>query len=89
MPPLKDLLGKPGEGVHFHVFGVAIVDAALTLAAGCSIGWLLSRNSDPLSIACIMTVTTTALFLLGQALHALIGVETAVIIWVRRHLDGE
>ena len=34
----KDLLGKPNEGVHNHVFGVAIVDLLLTIIV-CIILW--------------------------------------------------
>lgn len=37
--PFSNSLGKPGEGVHFHVAGIAIVDLALTLLAA----WGLSK----------------------------------------------
>lgn len=35
----RDALGVPGEGLHFHVMGVAVVDVAATLAAA----WLATR----------------------------------------------
>ena len=47
--PFAAALGVPGRGVHFHVFGIAIVDVALTIAAavavarwrGWSVAWCL------------------------------------------------
>lgn len=63
----KDILGKPGEGVHFHVANIAVMDVLATVVLGYIIGKLCSIN--PLW-------TILGLFVLGQFLHWLFGVDT-------------
>lgn len=65
-----DALGRPGEGAHFHVCGIAVVDVALTLAAA----WALWRWSGK------GTFVAWALgaFALGVAAHRAFGVRTTV-----------
>ncbi len=71
----KDILGKPGEGVHFHVGGWAIMDFVGTILLGWLLGWLLGKwlkvNSTWLTIGAILAV-----FVLGQFLHWIFGVDT-------------
>jgi hypothetical protein len=87
MTPLKDILGKPGEGIHFHLFGVAVVDVLGTILLGCLLGWLYwwkySKEDYPVGWMAFFTVW---LFFLGEALHLLIGVDTTVALWIRRTL---
>lgn len=65
----SDILGKPGEGIHFHVFGVAIVDVALTVVAA----WALSSWTRTSLFA-----WTVALFAIGIVAHRVFGVKTTV-----------
>ena len=66
----KDLLGKPGEGLHFHVAGIAIVDVLATIL----LGWAVSEWFEVNPLWCI-----GGFFVLGQMLHWVFGVETAVM----------
>lgn len=62
-----DALGKPGEGIHFHVCGIAIVDLGLTALAA----WGLARWLDVSAwwmFAFLMVV--------GLLVHHAIGVRT-------------
>lgn len=64
-----DALGKPGEGVHFHVMGVAVVDLALTALAA----WALAKWRD-----WSFAWTFAAAMLLGLVVHAAVGVRTTL-----------
>jgi len=77
MPPLKDLLGKPGEGIHFHFLGLAVVDVLLTVVVGSLIGWWISHEW----IGCV--VFAVLLALIGEFLHVVIGVDTVVVKWLK------
>lgn len=81
MPPLKDILGKPGEGVHFHIppgpNGIAVMDVIATVLLGCGISWL--ANAGWLLIC----LTVVALFVLAEILHLLIGVDTTVARFIK------
>jgi hypothetical protein len=69
MTDLSEALGKPGEGVHFHVFGVAIFDVAAVLA----VAWILSDGSRS-----SFAKWALALFALGIIAHRAFGVRTTV-----------
>lgn len=62
-------LGKPGEGVHFHVFGIAILDLLGALAAA----WALSRAFSQPFWAWALGVLLT-----GVAAHRAFCVRTTV-----------
>ena len=64
-----DALGKPGEGVHFHIMGIAVVDLALTIAAA----YALARWQK-----WSFVWTFVALMVLGVLVHAAIGVRTTL-----------
>jgi hypothetical protein len=36
----KNALGVPGQGVHFHIFGIAIVDCIMTILGGALLAYL-------------------------------------------------
>ncbi len=74
----KDVLGKPGQGIHFHIAGIAIVDVIATILVGWLLAWGLGVN--PLW-------TITGLFVLGEALHLLFGVNSAFVKLVFRRGD--
>lgn len=40
----KDSLGIPGKGIHFHVFGIAIVDVMLTFGGAYIINRITGGN---------------------------------------------
>lgn len=72
----RHALGRPGEGVHsYRLFGVAVVDVALTILAAAlfarfALGWaLLSWRTAAL---------TSTLFISGVAAHRLFCVRTRV-----------
>ena len=69
---LKDSLGKPGEGLHRHVFGVAIFDVLLTLGLAVGISYAMKMPTRE-NIARIFA----SLFLLAQILHWFFCVETS------------
>lgn len=64
----KYIFGVPGEGAHFHVGGVAIVDVLLTVIAafGISKYWNVS-----------FAATLIVLFLIATFLHAIFCVPTS------------
>lgn len=62
-------LGTPGRGIHFHVFGIAIVDLALTFLAA----WAIARWRR-WSVAW----TFAAFMVLGLLVHWLVGVKTTL-----------
>jgi hypothetical protein len=60
----------PGEGIHAHgPFGFAVFDAVLTVLAGWLISTLFKVN---------IWATLLVLFLLGIAVHRILGVNTAL-----------
>lgn len=64
-----DALGVPGRGIHFHVFGVAIVDVVATVigAAVLAQWWQVD-----------FTIVLAWLFASGILLHRLFCVDTTV-----------
>ncbi len=66
----KDILGKPGKGIHFHFCGIAIVDVIGTILIGILLSWLLTVQP----LLCI-----GGAFVLGEFLHVIFGVDTAVV----------
>ena len=65
----KDVLGIPGQGVHKHVFGVAIGDIIMTLLGA----YLFHRVTGYTLWKCVI-----GLFVLGILLHRLFGVQTTL-----------
>ena len=64
-----DALGKPGEGIHFHVFGIAIVDLVMTIAAAYAVARWQQWS---------FWWTLVAFMVLGLLVHATIGVRTTL-----------
>ena len=66
----KDVLGKPGKGVHsYRFFNVAIVDVIMTLIASFLISYFFQTS---------FLLTCIILFALGIFLHHLFYVRTTV-----------
>lgn len=66
----KDVLGKPGKGVHsYRFFNVAVVDVMMTLIASFLISYFFQT---PFLLTCIV------LFAIGIFLHRLFCVRTTV-----------
>jgi hypothetical protein len=65
----KNALGIPGKGIHFHVFGVAIMDVIMTILSGALLAYLFKWN---------YLWTIIILFLLGIILHRLFCVKTTL-----------
>lgn len=63
------MFGAPGEGIHTHVFGVAIVDVAMTAGAAVVIG-RATNQSIPLVFIGLIGV--------GTAAHSYFGVNTVL-----------
>lgn len=68
-----DALGTPGQGIHFHVLGIAIVDLLLTFLAA----WAVARWRG-WSVAW----TFAAFMVLGLVVHWLVGVRTTLTVAV-------
>jgi hypothetical protein len=65
-----DSLGLPGQGLHTHVCGIAVLDVLGTVVAGQVIA----------SLARVSPVWTTgSLFVLGELAHWYFGVNTTII----------
>jgi hypothetical protein len=66
----KDILGKPGEGVHsFRIFNIAIVDVLLTILAAYILS-ILTKNNFIYSLI--------FMFILGIISHRLFCVRTTI-----------
>jgi hypothetical protein len=65
----KNALGIPGQGIHTHVFGIAIADCIMTVLGA----WFLS-----FVFKWPFWYTLLGFFLLGIALHRLYCVETTL-----------
>ena len=65
----KDALGIPGQGVHTHVMGVAIVDIVMTIL----LAYFFHRVTGYTLWKCIL-----GWFVLGILFHRLFGVQTTV-----------
>jgi hypothetical protein len=71
-PPPNDLslfFGKPGRGIHFHVFGIAIVDLLLTILAA----YYISKSTQYSFIFVLMV-----LLVLSVIVHKIFGVHTTL-----------
>ena len=61
--------GIPGKGIHFHVFGIAIIDVLATIIGA----WIVSKIFNvPLGY------TILAAFILGIVAHKLFCVKTTL-----------
>ena len=67
----KDILGKPGQGVHsYRFFNIAIVDVLLTILAAYTIHFLNPKYS--------FIFILSILFLLGIFFHRIFCVKTTI-----------
>jgi hypothetical protein len=65
----KNALGVPGKGVHFHVFGFAIMDTIMTIIGGALLAYIFKWN---------YFWTIFILFLIGILLHRIFCVSTTI-----------
>lgn len=69
--PYRNILGKPGEGIHAHrIFDIAIVDVMWTLLGGFLLSFVFPRVPKLYII--------TGLFVLGILMHRLFCVRTKI-----------
>lgn len=76
----QNSLGIPGKGVHFHVFGIAIMDVLFTFLGA----WFIQKSLKKSKIDIHYWKVLLALFILGIILHKLFCVETTIhkfIFW--------
>ena len=66
----KDSLGIPGKGIHFHVFGIAIVDVMLTFGGAYIINRITGGN--------YLWTIFGSLLAMGFLLHHIFCVKTTV-----------
>jgi hypothetical protein len=64
----KNVFGEPGQGAHFHVGGVAVVDLALTVAGAYAVSRYFNSSFGR---------TLVLLLILGTFLHWLFCIPTA------------
>jgi hypothetical protein len=68
---MKDIFGKPNEGVHRHRFlGIAVVDTGMTLIAAFLLSFIFKQK---------WWIMFIILFLLGFVLHKIFCVKTAFV----------
>ena len=68
----KDILGKPGKGLHsYRVFNIAIVDVLLTVLLAKFIQYYIMEETDFLLIL-------TCCFIMGIILHRIFCVRTTI-----------
>ena len=66
-------LGKPNEGIHFHVFGIAIVDLFLTIVACYFLAkWRKWNFYMVFFIAVIIAILLHRLFCVNSTINKLI-----------------
>jgi len=65
----KNSLGVPDKGVHFHVFGIAIIDVIMTIVGGYFLSYFFKWN---------FLWTVLILFLIGIICHRIFCVRTTV-----------
>ena len=66
----KDILGKPGEGLHsYRLFDIAIIDVLLTILLAFLISYIFNFS---------FLIVLLILFLLGMILHRLFCVRTTI-----------
>ena len=58
----KNALGIPDKGVHFHLFGIAVMDVIMTIIGGALLAYIFKWN---------YFWTIIILFILGIILHRL------------------
>ena len=68
--PYANSLGKPGEGVHAHFFGIAVFDVLATILAA----YVLHRVTGTLSLVAWLAIAFAA----GVAAHRFFCVRTTV-----------
>ena len=74
----KDILGKPGKGIHsYRLFGVAIADLLMTIGAAYIIAYMFKIRFYYVAIG---------LFILGIVLHRAFCVKTTIDMLLFRHL---
>lgn len=66
---ISEIFGRAGEGVHQHIFGIAIWDVVFTLIAVIAFAYYFDQN--------VVRVAAGA-FLIAEGTHVLFGVDTAV-----------
>lgn len=78
----KDLLGKPGTGVHkFRIFDIAIVDLFVVLLFGGLITWILYKKGSKKvkrNIKWYLLGISMSLILLGVIVHRIFCVNTTI-----------
>ena len=70
----QNSLGIPGKGVHFHVFGIAIMDVLFTFLGA----WFIQKSLKKSKIYIHYWKVLLALFILGIILHKFFCVETTL-----------
>ena len=73
------MFGQPGVGGHFHVFGIAIVDLALTILAAVMIVWMSSRNDLMELTVGNVVLMSVILISISLVVHDLFCVETTLL----------
>ena len=81
MTEFKDILGKPSQGIHFHVptgpNGIAVMDLLMTVLLVIALAWWFGWNWKVSGLVLAFLLT------LAEVLHLLIGVDTTVARWLR------
>jgi hypothetical protein len=66
----SEALGKPGEGAHVHVCGIAVWDVLMTLVVAFIIAYYFNIP---------VLYSFVGLLIIGEVVHAALGVDTAIV----------
>jgi hypothetical protein len=72
----SNILGQPGQGIHAHLFGVAVFDVLATVAVALGV-WYLLRRMWRVGFG-VFWLILFSLFLLSIVVHRLFCVRTTV-----------
>jgi hypothetical protein len=70
----SNIFGKPGEGIHFHIYGIAIIDVIMTIFAAYLLSYFFNENLIYLLIT---------LFILSILFHFIFCVDTTVTLFIK------
>ena len=70
----KNILGFPGKGIHFHLFGIAIMDVIFTFIGA----WIIKKILNYFNIFTQYWVILLLLFMLGILLHKIFCIKTTI-----------
>lgn len=89
MENIKDIFGKPREGIHsYRIHNIAVVDVVLTIVFGIFFGYMVRNiitlsNNQTINLIFSSILMTIILFFIGCLLHYFLNVDTTVNLFIK------